>query len=216
MTTSPTLKNRCALVTGASRGIGRALALRFAAEGASVVVAAKSVTSRESLPGTIHSVAEEIEAAGGTALPVRCDLRKEDDIEAMLQTTADRFGKLDVVFNNAGALWWRPMEETPVKRFDLVMNVNLRGAYLVTLGALPLLKAAGGGHVVMCSPPVDLASLPGKTAYLISKFGQTMMVHGLAEELRGYGIGVNTLWPATAIESQATINYKLEIGRAHV
>jgi citronellol/citronellal dehydrogenase len=203
------LDGQVAVVTGASRGIGRSMALTLAREGARVVVAAKSERSREKLPGSIHSVAAEIRDAGGEALPVRLDLRSDADVENLVRTVTDAYGRIDVLVNNAGALWWTPVLDTPMKRFDLVMAVNLRGPFALTHAALEPMLAGGGGHVVMISPPVEPAALPGKTAYLISKFGMTMLALGLAGELRGRGVAVNALWPATAVESQATINYRL-------
>jgi citronellol/citronellal dehydrogenase len=203
------LAGKVAVVTGASRGIGRVVALTLAREGASVVVAAKSRTSRETLPGSIHTVAEEIEAAGGKALPIRVDVRDDAEVETMAAAAEETFGGIDILVNNAGALWWQDVAQTPMKRFDLVMGVNVRAAFACTHACLPAMRRRGGGHVVVFSPPVDLEALPGKTAYLISKFGMTMLALGLAEELRDEQIAANALWPVTAIESLATINYKL-------
>ncbi len=203
------LEGKVAIVTGASRGIGRALALRFASEGAAVVVAAKSEASTEKLPGSIHTVAEEIEAAGGRALAFRLDVRDETSCDDMAAATVKAFGRIDVLVNNAGAIYLQDVGDTPMKRFDLVMGVNVRGAFACTRACLPHLEATGFGHVLVYSPPVELAALPGKVAYLISKFGMTMLAHGLAEEMRGRGVAVNALWPVTAIESQATINWGL-------
>ncbi len=203
------LNGRVAVVTGASRGIGRAIALGLAHEGASVAVAAKSERSRDRLPGSIHSVAAEIAAFGGNALPCRVDVRDSAGVESMARTVLDRFGRIDILVNNAGALWWQPVMETPLKRFDLVMSVNVRGAFACTRACLPSMIERGAGHVVMIAPPVDLDALPGKTAYLVSKFGMTMLALGLSSELRAAGVAVNALWPVTAIESQATINHGL-------
>jgi citronellol/citronellal dehydrogenase len=203
------LNGRVAVVTGASRGIGRAMALTLAREGARVVVAAKSERSREKLPGSIHTVAAEICEAGGEAFPVRLDLRSDEDVENLVRASVAEYGRIDILVNNAGALWWTPVLDTPLKRFDLVMGVNVRGAFVLTRAVLGPMLEGGGGHVIMVSPPVDLAALPGKTAYLVSKFGMTMLALGLAGELRDRGVAVNALWPATAVESQATINYRL-------
>jgi citronellol/citronellal dehydrogenase len=203
------LTDKTAVVTGASRGIGRAVALALAAEGARVVVAAKSRTPRPNLPGSIHTVADEITAAGGEALAARVDVRDETQIAAMVTAATDRFGGIDILVNNAGALWWQDVLHTPLKRFDLMMAVNLRGAFACSAACLPSMIERGGGHIVMYSPPVDLDALPGRTAYLASKFGMTMLALGMAEELREQGVAVNALWPVTAVESQATINYKL-------
>ncbi len=203
------LKDRVAIVTGASRGIGRTVALALAREGAAVTVAAKSTTSRTSLPGSIHTVAHEIEAAGGRALPVKCDVRRDEEVEAMVAATLGAFGRLDILIHNAGALWWQDVLDTPMKRFDLVMDVNVRGAFATARAALPHLIEAGGGHVLTYSPPLDLRALPGKVAYLISKFGMTLVMQGLAEEVREQKVSANALWPVTAIESQATINFRI-------
>jgi citronellol/citronellal dehydrogenase len=203
------LKDKVAVVTGASRGIGRAVALALAAEGARVVVAAKSRAPRAGLPGSIHTVAAEIAERGGEALAVRLDVRDEAEVQAMVAAARERFDGIDILINNAGALWWQNVINTPMKRFDLVMNVNLRGAFACAAACLPSMLERGGGHVVMYSPPVDLDALPGKTAYLVSKFGMTMVALGMAAELRDRGVAVNALWPVTAIESQATINYRL-------
>lgn len=200
---------KVAIVTGSSRGIGRAVALKLAREGANVVVAAKSETSTPQAPGSIHTVAEEINALGVQALPVRVDVRNEADIETMVNKTVATFGRIDVLVNNAGALWWKDVRETPIKRFDLVMGVNVRAAFACTQACLPHLEKHGHGHVLMYSPPVDLTALGGKVAYLVSKFGMTMVAQGLAEEMRGKGVAVNALWPVTAIESQATIHFQI-------
>lgn len=200
---------KVAIVTGSSRGIGRAVALELARQGANVVVAAKSETSTPELPGSIHTVAEEINALGVRALPVRVDVRNEADIESMVKKTIATFGRIDVLVNNAGALWWKDVQETPIKRFDLLMGVNVRAAFACTQACLPHLQQHGHGHVLMYSPPVDLHALGGKVAYLISKFGMTMLAQGLAEEMRGKGVAVNALWPVTAIESQATIHFQI-------
>lgn len=198
-----------AFITGASRGIGKAIALKLAREGYDVAVAAKSVKDDPRLPGTIYTAAEEIARHGTRVLPVPCNVADLASVDAAVERTLDEFGRVDVVVNNAGALWWRNLDETPMKRFDLVMDVNVRGAFAVTAGFLPAMKAQGSGHIVMMSPPIDLAYLPGHIAYMISKFGMTMIVLGLAEELKGTGIHATALWPRTIIESYATINYRL-------
>jgi citronellol/citronellal dehydrogenase len=199
---------RTAIITGASRGIGRAIAFGLAADGWAVSVAAKSVEPSEKLPGSIHTVAAEIEATGGAALAVQCDVRDEVQIEAMITRTVERFGRIDLLVNNAGAMFWKPVSETPAKRFDLVMGVNARAAFLACRAALPHLIAAKG-HVINMSPPMDLSILPGRVAYAISKLGVTLLTLGLAEELRPHGVSVNSLWPVTIIESQASINHAL-------
>jgi len=203
------LAGKVAVVTGASRGIGRALALTFAREGARVVIAAKSEAETARLPGTIYSVAREVEALGGEALPIRVDVRQLGDIEAMVEQTVQQFGRVDILVNNAGALWWQDVADTPMFRFDLMHEVNVRAAFAASQAVLPAMTAAGGGHIIVCSPPIDLRILPGKTGYCISKFGMTMLAHGLAEEVRARNIAVNALWPVTLVESQATINFHI-------
>jgi citronellol/citronellal dehydrogenase len=204
-----TLAGRVAVVTGASRGIGRAMALGLARAGCHVVIAAKSTTATEKLPGTIYTVAQEVEALGAQALAVQVDVRDEAQVEALAARTLERFGRIDVLVNNAGALWWRPLVETPAKRFDLVMGVNARGAFLCARAVLPAMIERRWGHVVNLSPPVDLAMVPGRIAYAISKLGMTLLTHGLAEEVRPHNVAVNSLWPVTIIESQASINHQL-------
>ncbi|MBY0231745.1 MAG: SDR family oxidoreductase [Gemmataceae bacterium] len=200
---------RVAVITGASRGIGRAVALGLARVGWAVAVAAKSEASTEKLPGSVHSVAAEIEALGAPALAVPLDVRDEGQVAAMAEAVHKRFGRCDLLVNNAGALWWKPILETPAKRFDLVMGVNARGAFLCCQALLPLLRASGRAHIVNMSPPLDLDLVPGRIAYAISKLGMTLLTHGLAQEERAHGVGVVSLWPATIIESQASINHGL-------
>jgi citronellol/citronellal dehydrogenase len=201
------LKDRVAVITGASRGIGRALALGLAGQGCHIVIAAKSVESTDRLPGSIHTVAKEVEALGVSALPFQIDVRDSDQIDAMVAQTVNRFGRVDILINNAGALWWKPVIETPAKRFDLVMGVNARAAFLTARAVLPCMIERKWGHIINMSPPIDLKILPGKVAYFISKFGMTLLSHGLAEEVRPHHIAVNSLWPVTIIESQASINW---------
>lgn len=200
---------KVAFITGASRGIGKAIGLKLAANGWDIVVAAKSETDTPKLPGTIYSAAEEMRALGANALPVVCNVAVQESIDAAIEKTRSAFRRVDAVINNAGALWWRDMDDTPMKRFDLVMNVNVRAAFAVTAGFLPTLKRQNSGHVIMMSPPVDLRVVPGHIAYMISKFGMTMIAHGLAEELRNSAVSVTALWPKTVIESYATINFGL-------
>src|SRR5262245_38008999 len=200
-----TLQGRVALITGASRGIGRALALGLARAGCAVVVAAKSVTSTEKLPGSIYTVAQEVEALGGQALPVQVDVRDEGQIEALAARTLERFGRVDVLVNNAGALYWKSVLETPAKRFDLVMGVNARAALLCSRAVLPGMIERRWGHIINLSPPLDLGMVPGRVAYAISKLGMTLLTVGLAEEVKQHNIAVNSLWPVTIIESQASI-----------
>ncbi len=206
---APDLSGKVAIVTGASRGIGRCVALALASAGADIVVASRSERSRELLPGSIHETAAEIEALGRRALAVRTNVRKADEIEAMVARAADEMGRIDILIHNAGALWWETVGNTPIKRFDLVVDVNARAAFVAARAVLPHMEQAGGGHIVVYSPPIDIAMAGGKVAYCISKFGMTLLAHGMAEEVRHLGVSVNALWPATLIESQATINHGL-------
>jgi citronellol/citronellal dehydrogenase len=204
-----TLSGRVAIITGASRGIGRALALGLAEQGCPVVIAAKSTTSSEKLPGSIYTVAQEVESRGGQALPVQVDVRDEAQLETLAARTMERFGRIDILINNAGALWWQPLLETPAKRFDLVMSVNARAAFLACRAVLPHMIARRWGHIINMAPPIQMSMLPGRIAYCISKFGMTLLTFGLAEEMRPHHIAVNSLWPVTIIESQASINWGL-------
>jgi citronellol/citronellal dehydrogenase len=200
---------KVAFITGGSRGIGKACAIKLAKEGWDIAIAAKTVEPQPNLEGTIYTAADEVRAHGAEVLPVQCNVRDVDNVQAAAKATLDKFGRIDAVINNAGALWWRNMDETPMKRFDLVMEVNARGAYAVTEAFLPAMKAQKDGHVVMMSPPVDLSVVPGHIAYMISKFGMTMIAQGLAEEMKDYNIRGTALWPKTIIESYATMNFNL-------
>lgn len=201
------LGGRVAIVTGASRGVGKAVALALAREGCNVVVAAKTAEPDARLPGTIYDTAREIEALGARALPVQLDVRDEDAIERMVATTHSTFGRIDVLVNNAGALLWANVADMPAKRFDLVMDVNVRAAFLCTRAVLPAMREQRRGHVVMMSPPVSTARLAGKAPYLLSKMGMTFLAIAVAEEEREAGIGACALWPVTMIESQATAHF---------
>jgi citronellol/citronellal dehydrogenase len=203
------VSQRTAIITGASRGIGRAIALGLAKAGWAVVVAAKTTTPTEKLPGTIHTVAAEIEAFGAPALAVQTDVRDEAQIEALAKQALDRFGRIDLLVNNAGALYWQPLLQTPAKRFDLVMGVNARAACLCCRAVLPAMIRQRWGHVINMSPPLDPGMAPGRIAYAISKLGMTLLTIGLAEEVRAHNVAVNSLWPVTIIESQASINWGL-------
>jgi len=205
----PDLTGRVAFITGATRGVGKALALGLARHGCDVVVTGKSVVSHERLPGSIHETAAEVEALGRRALPIRLNVRHDHEVEAAMREAMDVFGRVDILVNNAGALFWQPLAETPLKKFDLVMEVNARAAFACTRAALPAMLAQGWGHVLMMSPPVNLAACVGKVAYAISKFGMTLIAHGLAGELAGTNVACNALWPVTMIESYATINWGL-------
>jgi citronellol/citronellal dehydrogenase len=183
-------------ITGGSRGIGLAIALRAAADGASIAIAAKTTEENPKLPGTIFSAAKEIEAAGGTALPIQCDIRDEDAIEAAVNKAAEQFGGLDILINNASAINLTPTEKTAAKRFDLMFDVNVRGTFLTSQAVIPHLresaKAGRNPHILTLSPPLSM-----------SKYGMSMCVLGMAEEFKRDGIAVNALWPRTAIDTAA-------------
>lgn len=201
------LAGRVAVITGASRGIGRALALRLAREGADIVVAAKSEESTERLPGSIHTVAAEVTELGRAALPVRCDVRFEGEVKALVDQTVERFGRVDILLNNAGALWWQPLLETPPKRVELMWKINVHAAYLATYYALPHMIAGGWGHIINMSPAIGTEPNPGHVMYMITKMGMSRLAIGVAAEHRDDNVAANALWPVTPIESQATINW---------
>ncbi len=206
----PNLSGRAAIVTGASRGIGKALALRLAKEGADVVIAAKSETSSEKLPGSIHDTAEEIRAMGRRALAVQTDVRSEEAIQNMVAQTIAEFGRVDFLINNAGAIWTQRILDTPPKRFDLMMQVNVRAAYIGSYYVLPHMVKQKWGHIVNMCPKLDVRPSPGKVGYMISKLSMARLAIGLAEEHREDNIAANTLWPRTIIESQASINWNMQ------
>ncbi len=208
-TLHPDLSGRVAVVTGSSRGIGKALALRLAHEGADVVVAAKSEVSTEKLPGTIHDVAEEIRALGRRALAIPTDVRNDEAVRIMIERTIAEFGRIDILVNNAGALWWKKVVDTPPKRFDLMMGVNVRAAYLACHYALPHMVQQRWGHIVNMCPAISTTPNPGRVCYMITKMGMARLAIGIAEEHRADGIAANALWPRTIIESQASINWGL-------
>jgi citronellol/citronellal dehydrogenase len=205
----PNLSGRVAIVTGASRGIGKALAIRLAREGADVVIAAKSEQSTDRLPGSIHETADEIRALGRRAIAVPTDVRNEDAIRNMVERTVSELGRLDILVNNAGAIWTRPILETPPKRFDLMMSVNARAAYIACYYALPHMVKQQWGHVLNMCPRLATTPSPGKVAYMITKSGMARLAIGLAAEHVNDNIAANTLWPRTIIESQASINLSI-------
>jgi citronellol/citronellal dehydrogenase len=199
------LSGKTLFITGASRGIGKAIALRAARDGANVVIAAKSNVPNPKLPGTIQGAAEEIEAAGGKALAIRCDIRDDGDVAAAVKGAVDRFGGIDVVVNNASAIHLAGTAETPMKRFDLMNGVNVRGTFAVTQACLPHLAKAENPHVLVLSPPLSMKPrwFGPHVAYSIAKYGMSMCVLGWAEEWKERGIGVNALWPRTVIATAA-------------
>jgi citronellol/citronellal dehydrogenase len=203
------LKGKTLFISGGSRGIGLAIALRAAADGANVVIAAKTAEPNPKLAGTIHSAAREIEQAGGACLPVQTDIRDEAQVLEAVRLGAERFGGIDVLVNNASAIGLTATDSTPMKRFDLMLGVNLRGTYLCTQACLPhLARSAQQGrnpHVLTLSPPLTLKAqwFGPHVAYSIAKYGMSLCVLGHAEELRPHGIGVNALWPRTVILTAA-------------
>lgn len=203
----PDLGGRVAVVTGASRGIGKALAIRLAQEGADVVIAAKSEQSTERLPGSIHETAEAVRATGRRALAIPTDVRSEEAVRAVFEQTIAEFGRVDIVVNNAGALWMQPVADTPPKRFDLVIGVNVRAAYLTAYYALPHMRERRWGHILNLCPALTTTPSPGKVCYMISKQGMTQLAIGIAAEYAREKIAANALWPRTIIESQASINW---------
>jgi citronellol/citronellal dehydrogenase len=206
----PDLHGRVAVVTGASRGIGKALAIRLAAEGADVAIGAKSEQSTDRLPGSIYETAEAIRALGRRALAVPTDVRYEDAIRNLIEGAIAELGRLDILVNNAGAIWLQPILATPPKRFDLLMGVNVRAAYIACYYALPQMVKQQWGHILNMCPRLSSQPHPGKTAYMISKLGMTRVALGVAAEHRNDNIAANSLWPRTIIETQASINWNLE------
>ena len=205
----PNLSGRVAVVTGASRGIGKALAIRLAQEGADVVVAAKSEQSTERLPGSIHETAEAIRAAGRRALAIPTDVRDEDAVRNMIERSIAEFGRLDILLNNAGAIWAQPILQTPPKRFDLMVGVNVRAAYIASYYALPQMVKQQWGHVLNMCPRLSNEPSPGRVGYMISKLGMARLAIGLAAEHARDNVAGNALWPRTIIESQASINWNM-------
>ena len=204
----PDLKGKTLFITGASRGIGLAIALAAAREGANVAIAAKTDAPHPKLPGTIHSAAAEIEKAGGRALPLVVDVREEAAVKDAIERTVATFGTLDIVVNNASAIQLTPTPETDMRRFDLMHQVNARGTYMVSKYAIPHLAKTANPHILMLSPPLDLKEkwFAGHTAYSMAKYGMSLVVLGLAGELRPKGIAVNALWPRTTIATSAIKN----------
>jgi citronellol/citronellal dehydrogenase len=209
MTISGDLSGKRIFITGGSRGIGLAIALRAARDGASVAIAAKTSEPNPKLPGTIHSAAQEIRDAGGVALPIQCDLRDEEQIAAAVNQAAQEFGGIDILINNASAINLTPTEATPAKRFDLMFDVNVRGTFLTSQAAIPHLresaKAGRNPHILTLSPPLSMKAkwFQHHVAYTMAKYGMSMCVLGMSEEFRKTGIAVNALWPRTAIDTAA-------------
>jgi citronellol/citronellal dehydrogenase len=201
------LKGKTLFITGGSRGIGLAIALKAAADGANIAIAAKTVEPHPKLEGTIHTAAAEIEKAGGRALPLQVDVREEAQVRDALDKTARTFGGIDIVVNNASAIQLKPVAETNMNRFDLMHGINARGTFMVSKYALPYLLKAERPHILMLSPPLDMQEkwFAPSTAYSMAKFGMSLVVLGLAGEMRGR-IAVNALWPRTTIATAAIRN----------
>ncbi|MCQ0990138.1 SDR family oxidoreductase [Jiella marina] len=203
-----TLKGKTIFMSGGSRGIGLAIALRAARDGANVVVAAKTAEPHPKLPGTIHTAVEEIEKAGGQGLGVLCDIREETQVQAAVDQAVERFGGIDIVVNNASAIQLTDTVSTHMKRYDLMNGVNARGTFLVSKLSIPHLKKADNPHILTLSPPLDMKAkwFAGHIAYSMAKFGMSMVTLGLAEELRKDGIAANSLWPISVIDTAAVRN----------
>jgi citronellol/citronellal dehydrogenase len=202
------LKGKTLFITGASRGIGKAIALRAAQDGASIAIAAKTTEPHHKLPGTIYTAAEEIETAGGKALPCIVDIRFEDQVEAAVANTIAAFGRIDILVNNASAIHLTDTVSTPMKRYDLMHQINTRGTFLCSQKCIPHLEKADNPHILNLSPPLNMEAkwFAPHVAYTMAKFGMSMCVLGMAEELKPRRIAVNALWPRTTIATAAVRN----------
>ncbi|MES2646785.1 MAG: NAD(P)-dependent oxidoreductase [Bacteroidota bacterium] len=201
-------QNKTIIITGASRGIGKAMALKLAGEGANIVIAAKTIEEDPRLGGTIHATAKEVEAAGGKALAVQCDIRFEDQVQKVADLAAETFGGIDALINNASAISLTPTEKTEPKRFDLMHDINVRGTFFMCRACIPHLRKSSNGHIITLSPPVNLNPkwLAGHLAYTMSKYNMTMIALGLSAELKKDNIASNALWPKTTIATAAVNN----------
>lgn len=204
------LKGKTLFITGASRGIGLAIALRAARDGANIAIVAKTVTEQKNLPGTIYTAAEEIRKAGGNPLPIQCDIRDEESVRKAVELTVKTFGGIDILVNNASAINLSPAENLEMKRLDLMHSINFRGTFLCSKLCLPYLKMSDNPHILVLSPPLDQITnevwFKDHCGYSISKFGMTLCVLGLSGEFKKYNISVNTLWPRTSIATAAVKN----------
>ncbi len=201
-------ENKTVIITGASRGIGKAIGLKLAKEKANIVIASKSVEENPKLGGTIFSAAEEMEKAGGKALAVQCDIRFEDQIQQVVEKTVKTFGGIDILINNASAINLATTEQTEPKRFDLMYDINVRGTFMMSRACIPYLKKSTNAHILNLSPPLnlDMKWFAKYLAYTISKYDMTMIALGLAAELKQFNIAANTLWPKTTIATAAVNN----------
>jgi citronellol/citronellal dehydrogenase len=202
------LRGKTLFITGASRGIGLAIGLRAAKDGASVAIVAKTAEPNPKLPGTVFTAAQEIEAAGGKALPIVCDIRFEDQVASAVKATVERFGGVDILVNNASAISLTNTEGTPMKRYDLMHQINTRGTFVCSQACIPHLRKAKNPHVLNLSPPLNMETrwFEGHVAYTMAKFGMSMCVLGMAGEFKSEGIAFNALWPRTAIATAAVQN----------
>jgi citronellol/citronellal dehydrogenase len=203
-----TFKGKTVFITGGSRGIGKAIALKLAADGANIIIAAKTTEVNPRLEGTIFSAAEEIEKAGGKCLPVKCDIREEEQVVAAVAEAIKTFGGIDILVNNASAINLSPVSILPAKQYDLMQDINSRGTYLVSRHCVPHLKKSSNAHIITMSPPLSLDKkwFSHFAPYTLSKFGMSMLTMGLAEELKKDGIAANCLWPRTTIATAAVKN----------
>lgn len=197
---------RTAIITGGSRGIGAACAVALAREGCDIVVAGKTNAPDPRLPGTLQDTVAAVEAVGGRAIAVQVDVRFEDQVENMVARTVERFGRVDFMINNAGAIFWSGVADWPTKKFDLVFGVNVRASFLCARATLPIMRRQGFGHVLMMSPPEYPEAAPGKAPYLVSKLGMTMLARAIDVEEKSHGIAASALWPVAAIRTAATEN----------
>lgn len=212
-TTEAPLKGKTIFITGASRGIGLSIALKAAKDGANIVIAAKTAEAHPKLEGTIFTAAEEVKKAGGKCLPVQCDIRDEKSVKEAVELAVKTFGGIDILVNNASALYMAKAEETSMKQYDLAMSINARGTFLVSKYCIPHLKKSKNPHILTISPPL-YAATDSKinwyarigVGYTIAKLGMTLITHGLSEELKEDGVGCNTLWPRTMIATAAVMN----------
>ena len=202
------LKEKTALITGGSRGIGKAIAIRLAKEGVNIAIAAKTVEAHPKLEGTIFTAAEEIQKIGVKALPLQCDIRSEEQIQLAVDKTVETFGVIDILINNASAISLTATEQTEPKRFDLMMNIEIRGTFFMCKACIPHLKKSANAHILNLSPPINLNPkwFGQHLAYTIAKYGMSMIVSGLAEELKPHKIAANALWPMTTVATAAVQN----------
>jgi len=211
--TGENLKGKTMFISGASRGIGLAIALKAAKDGANIAIAAKTVEPHPKLEGTIYTAAKEIEKAGGKCLPIQCDIRDEKSVSAAIELTVKTFGGIDILVNNASALYMSKAEDTSMKQYDLAMSINTRGTFLCSKYCIPHLRKSKNPHILTISPPLNAVADPKINwyarigiGYALAKLGMTLVTHGLAEELQGDGIACNTLWPRTSIATAAVSN----------